>query len=175
MLRKNIFKALALAGCFVTVFAQADSGTGTVKVTALGAMTFTEDNELHFGEVPTADGSTCTMSSTGAVSGDCTDHGGNQQIGQITVTGVVESSSVTITITGDNDEAGIDFVAAAEIEMNSGNSGAEATLADGVASGSLTVTADDIVATVYGTLDVEETLTAGTEYTTSYTLDVSYL
>ena len=174
MLKINKLKALVLAGCLTTVCAQADVGTGTIKVIAIGAMTFTEDTEVHFGEVPVDIGSNCVMDNAGAVTGDCTNVTGNQTSGQITVSGVLETSNVVITITGDSDGTGIDFAASADIEMDSASGGAEAALTNGTVSGALTVTSDDIVATVYGTLSVAETLTAGTEYSTNYTLDVTY-
>lgn len=154
----------------------ADVTTGNVNVTAFSALTFVEDLTVNFGQISPTVGSTCVMDSAGAVTGPCTNVGSVQQTGQITVSGLASSSNVLITITGDNDNADVDFLAAASIEMNSGSAGAEATLADGVQSAPLATTAgaEDIVATVYGTLDVATALTGGQNYTTTYTLDVSY-
>lgn len=157
-------------------FAAADVTTGNVDVVAFAALTFVEDTRVNFGQISPAAGSTCVMDNAGTVTGPCTNVGAVQSTGQITVSGLSASSNVLITVTGENDNAGVDFLASADIEMNSGSAGAEATLTDGVVSSPLTTTAgpENIVATVYGTLDVATALTGGTAYATTYTLDVTY-
>lgn len=177
MLRVNSLRALALAGCLTAVSAQADVTTGNVNVTAFSSLNFVEDLVVNFGQIPPTVGSTCVMDAAGAVTGPCTNVGSVQQAGQITVSGLAAASNVLITVTGENDNNEVDFLAAAVIEMNSGSAGVEATLSDGIQSAPLATTAgaaENIVATVYGTLDVATLLTGGQNYTTTYTLDVSY-
>lgn len=177
MLKVNRFRALALVGCLSAFSAQADVTTGNVNVTAFSALNFVEDLVVNFGQIPPTVGSTCVMDVAGTVTGPCTNVGAIQQAGQITVSGLAAASNVLITVTGENDNSLIDFLAAASIEMNSGSAGAEATLSDGIQSAPLATTAgaaENIVATVYGTLDVATVLTGGLNYATTYTLDVSY-
>lgn len=167
--------AIVLVG--VATNLKADVTVGNVNVTAFSALTFIEDLTVNFGQIPPTPGSACVMDVNGAVTGPCTNIGSVQQTGQITVSGLAAASNVLITITGDNDNAVIDFLASAAIEMNTGSSGPEAILADGVQSAPLTTTTSpvqNIVATVYGTLDVATALVGGSNYSTTYTLDVSY-
>ncbi|MCY7293938.1 hypothetical protein [Alteromonas sp. a30] len=167
----------ALSFLVVSAPSVGDVTTGNVNVTAFASLNFVEDLVVNFGQIPPSVGATCVMDNAGAVTGPCTNVGSVQQAGQITVSGLAASSNVLVTITGENDNSEVDFLAAAELEMNSGNAGVEATLADGVQSAPLATTAgtaEDIVATVYGTLDVATALTGGQNYSTTYTLDVTY-
>ncbi|GEM_PF-875881 len=170
--------ALSFVGLLtVSASSVADVTTGNVNVTAFATLNFVEDLVVNYGQIPPSVGSTCVMDAAGAVTGPCTDVGAVQQAGQITVSGLAAASNVLVTITGDNDNNEVDFLATANLEMNSGSAGAEATITDGIQSAPLTTTAgtaENIVATVYGTLDVATALTGGQNYTTTYTLDVTY-
>lgn len=178
MMKAKTMKALSVVSLLLTsASSYSDVTTGNVNVTAFAALNFVEDLVVNFGQIPPTVGSTCVMDNAGAVTGPCTNVGAIQQAGQITVSGLAAASNVLITITGNNDNNEVDYLVAADIEMNSGSAGAEATLADGIQSAPLATTAgaaEDIVATVFGTLDVATALTGGQNYTTTYTLDVSY-
>lgn len=171
-------KALSCASLLaISASSFGDVTTGNVNVTAFATLNFVEDLVVNYGQIPPSVGSTCVMDNAGAITGPCTNVGSVQQAGQITVSGLSAASNVLITITGDNDNNEVDFLAAADIEMNAGSAGAEATLSDGIQSAPLTTTAgtaENIVATVYGTLDVATALTGGQNYATTYTLDVTY-
>lgn len=173
--RLKVLSAVSLLLAATSI--QADVTTGNVNVTAFAALNFVEDLAVNFGQISPTVGATCVMDNAGSVTGPCTNVGAVQTTGQITVSGLAASSNVLITITGDNDNNNVDFLASASIEMNSGSAGAEATLSDGIQSAPLATTAgaaENIVATVYGTLDVATALTGGSNYSTTYTLAVTY-
>lgn len=151
----------------------AASGSGTATVQAFGDPTIVNDQDLHFGQISNASGSSCTMNVAGAVSGGCIDPGSQAQVGQFTISSLPASVPVLLTLTGGNSGGGeVTFVAAGRAADGT----TTMNLTNATQSSAFTTTAvpADIVVTVHGDITVNSPLSAGVSYSATYTLDVIY-
>lgn len=168
-LNKKILLPLSLIALSSTSLL-ASNQTFQATVTGWSEPTFAETQALHFGKIRLANGSSCTMSSAGAVTGDCDASDANIKLGKITVSGLAPTSAMNITVTG---------AAGTNVTFTSSSSATDGTTTVAVPDNTVTAfTTDgsgtDIVIDVFGTMAVTSALTANTAYTADYTVDVSF-
>jgi hypothetical protein len=169
MKNKILLSAAILAATSTTIFAASE--TFQAAVTAFDEPSISQGQALNFGVIRLAAGSTCTMTKTGDVTGQC--NGVGNSAGTINVTGLAPSTAMTITVTGSNSTGDLTFVASAEATDSAGlNSG---TIADSVGQ-NITTSAggEQIDIAVFGVLTVDNNLNSGQSYSTDYTVDVSF-
>jgi hypothetical protein len=150
----------------------ASQQTFQAAVSGWNEPTFSETTALNFGKIKIANGSSCTMDSAGAVTGDCDATDANIAKGVIVVSGLAPSTAMNITVTGSSNT---DLSFAAATTASDGTS--TVTTSDGVTKTFTTdASATDITVDVYGSMSVVATggLTAAQAYTVDYTVDVSF-
>ncbi|GMM84948.1 hypothetical protein [Pseudoalteromonas sp. MTN2-4] len=168
MNKKLLFSAALLAATSSSIFASSDTFQATIS--GWSEPTFAQTSALNFGKIRLAATSSCTMDNAGAVTGDCDASDANIQIGGVTVSGLAPNSAMNITVTGSS-SANLTF--APVTTATDGTS--STTTADGVASAFTTdASATDITISVYGTMTVDNALTADGNYSVDYTVDVSF-
>lgn len=169
-LNKKII-VLALASTISgSVFAV--DGTYQATVTALNEPTLTNTSPLHFGAIAPTVGSSCTMDTAGAVTGDCNVTDANIAIGAVTLTDLIAGTDLTVTVTG---SSGTNVTFAPVWDINAAGAGDADALADGAATAiSVDGSASTITLDIYGDISVDTALTGGTDYTADYTVNVVF-
>ena len=145
--------------------------TFQASVDAVADATIAQTTPLHFGAIQTAASSVCTMDNAGAVTGACDASNANINLGVVTVSGVLASSALNVTVTGASG-SNVTFVPTVDIQNATGthNAIANSTLTAVTTNSS----ADDLTINVYGAMTVDSDLTAGSNYTADYTVDVTF-
>jgi hypothetical protein len=167
----NKIIALALTSIFSTSLLAADA-TYQATVVALNEPTLTNSAALHFGSIAPTVGSSCSMDTTGTVTGDCELTDVNILIGEVTLTDLIAATDLTVTVSG---SVGADLTFAAVWDINSAGSGNADGIADAVATNiSVDGAATTIELDIYGDLSVNSALTGGDTYTADYTVNVVF-
>lgn len=165
----------------IFIFALATTITGSIlaetkayqaSVTALNEPTLTNIAELHFGSITPMVGSSCTMDTTGTITGACDVSDTNILIGAVTLTDLTPSTDLKVNVTG---SIGTHITFFPMWDIKAAGTGNADGIPDGTTS-NITVDglANTIILNVYGEISVDTTLTEGVDYTAAYVVNVVF-
>ncbi len=168
MTKKILLGAALIAATTSTVFAATETFQATI--TGFSEPSISPVSPLNFGQIALFTNASCTMTSTGVVSGDCDAADSNIQIGELTITGLAPTSAMNISVTGSSG-TNVSFVSSSSATDGT----TSINFGDGAATGFTTdSSATDIALNVFGTMTVDSALTSGVAYTADYTVEVVF-
>ncbi len=168
----NKFKLAALVtATLVSSASFAASETFNATVDALQDATISETTPLNFGAIQPAAGSQCQMDNAGAVTLDCESGDAGIALGVINVTDLFADSPLTVSVVGGSG-TNVSFVADADIL---GGTATVSAIGDNTnANVTVNSSGDDLTINVFGTVTVDNALTAGATETAPYTVNVNF-
>lgn len=165
-------KLLSLVLAVAPLAAIAQTQTFTASVTPIANISITENTPLNFGEIPFANGSSCTIDVASTLAGDCIGTNITPSTGIIDVAGLPPSSNVDVTVAGTT-ENNLTLATAGDV-IGDVVAGANTYTNNAV----LTVSTDGTAAPavqvrVGGALTANASLTVGSPLTVSYSVTVA--
>ncbi len=169
----STFKTGLTSIFFVLILARvshASDQTFQATVTAHPDTEFNETQAVNFGRIATFVGAACSLGADGTVSGNCDSGGASASPGQINFSGITNNSIVSVSVTGGSSEF-VTLTTQSNIQLGA----LQIPLADNTpVVVNVGANANNFGISVFGEMEVIQTLVPGSTYTNDYTVEVSF-